>query len=387
VCWTNKSASQTEGIKYAGSKRTIIPSILRVAERLGVQSVLDGFSGTTRVSQAFAKAGYDVWSNDISEWSLVFGRCYLLNSREAGYYAPMLEHLNSLPGQNGWFTENYGGNGAAPHSDSADGKKKIWQIHNTLKLDAIRPEIDRITSDEVERAVLLSSLILAMDKVDSTVGHHASYLRQWAPRAFNTMKMEIPKLIDNSGKTHRVTKLDIFEALKGEPPITSSADLLYFDPPYGSANEKMPPSRVRYASYYHLWTTIIRNDNPAIVGAANRRADVSDKMSGSVFEEFRRSDSGRFIAVEAIDKMLRVAKAPYIVLSYNNQGRATLAELLEVCRSSSKDMVVISQDHKSNVMKTMRWTNQWIREQDEATKEYLFVLSQDEKLPDFKRHS
>jgi len=58
----------------------------------------------------------------------------------------------------------------------------MWQLHNTMKLDAIREEIDIITDDEIKRAVLLTSLILAMDKVDNSVGHQVSYLRQWAPR-------------------------------------------------------------------------------------------------------------------------------------------------------------------------------------------------------------
>ena len=45
----------TEGIKYAGSKLKIIPYILDVVSGLNVKSILDGFSGTTRVSQTFAQ--------------------------------------------------------------------------------------------------------------------------------------------------------------------------------------------------------------------------------------------------------------------------------------------------------------------------------------------
>ena len=50
-----------------------------------------------------------------------------------------------------------------------DGKKRIWQIHNTMKLDAIREEIENIAKNEIEKSVLLTSLMLAMDKVDSTL--------------------------------------------------------------------------------------------------------------------------------------------------------------------------------------------------------------------------
>jgi len=38
-----------------------------------------------------------------------------------------------------------------------------------MKLDAIRDEIDKIAEDEIEKSVLLASLIFALDKVDSSL--------------------------------------------------------------------------------------------------------------------------------------------------------------------------------------------------------------------------
>ncbi len=63
---------ETEGIKYAGSKLKLIPHILDMISDLNIRTVLDGFSGTTRVSQAFAKLGFNVIANDIADWSEVF---------------------------------------------------------------------------------------------------------------------------------------------------------------------------------------------------------------------------------------------------------------------------------------------------------------------------
>jgi hypothetical protein len=45
-------APPTEGIKYAGSKLKLLPHILRLAKKVNPRSIFDGFSGTTRVSQA-----------------------------------------------------------------------------------------------------------------------------------------------------------------------------------------------------------------------------------------------------------------------------------------------------------------------------------------------
>src|SRR3989344_7097563 len=103
------SEIKTQGIKYAGSKLKIIPYILESIKDLEIKTVLDGFSGSTRVSQAFAQAGYDVTSSDISYCSEVCAKCFLLSSKDKEYYQKIIDTLNSLRGYDGWFTANYGG--------------------------------------------------------------------------------------------------------------------------------------------------------------------------------------------------------------------------------------------------------------------------------------
>jgi adenine-specific DNA-methyltransferase len=95
----------TEGIKYAGSKLKLIPYILQLARQVNAKTILDGFAGTTRVAQAFAKRGYRVLCNDIVPWSEVFASCYLLNTRKAEAYNELMHHLNAVPPLDGWFTE------------------------------------------------------------------------------------------------------------------------------------------------------------------------------------------------------------------------------------------------------------------------------------------
>ena len=102
-------APPTEGIKYAGSKLKLIPQILQLIKKVNAKTVWDGFSGTTRVSQALAKSGYRVISSDIAAWSEVFGACYLLNKKRPEDYQDLIDHLNAVPPVDGWFTEFYGG--------------------------------------------------------------------------------------------------------------------------------------------------------------------------------------------------------------------------------------------------------------------------------------
>ena len=361
-------APTTEGIKYAGSKLKLLPYILQLVRKVKPQTVLDGFSGTTRVSQALAQSGYRVIANDISVWSEIFGKCYLLNTHPAEYYKPLIDHLNALSGVDGWFTEHYGGEPNGGCSVGDDGLKKPWQKHNTRRLDAIREEIDHLSLPDVERAVLLASLVLALDEVESTLGHFASYLNDWSPRSYNKLHLKVPHLIPRTDK-HTVYRGDIFDML---PQV--KADLAYFDPPYGSNNEKMPPSRVRYAAYYHLWTTICLNDRPPVFGKSKRRADTSDKVACSPFEEFRRSKSGHFLAVEAIEKLLNKVYARHIILSYSSGGRATAEELNDAISSVGRVVEVLEIDYRKNVMAGMRWTNEWVSDAEAPNREFLFLI-------------
>jgi adenine-specific DNA-methyltransferase len=358
----------TQGVKYAGSKRKLLPNILSLFNGLNVHSVLDGFSGTTRVSQAFAQRAYQVTSNDISEWSYVFGVCYLKNTQPTSFYQELIAHLNNIQGVEGWFTENYGGVDNQGSSVQSDGLKKPWQCHNTKKLDAIRDEIDRLALTEVEKCVALSSLILAMDQVDNTLGHFTSYLKNWSARSYKTMQLQVPNLIENK-QNNTVIKGDIFDALK-----QVEVDFAYFDPPYGSNNEKMPPSRVRYASYYHLWSSICKNDKPSLFGKALRRIDSNDTIAATVFEEFRKDEDGQFIAVKAIDQLIEKVNAKYVALSYSSGGKATAEKLNNILNQHGKIIKTLEIDYKKNVMADMKWTNEWLRDAKEPNREFIFLI-------------
>lgn len=136
----------------------------------------------------------------------------------------------------------------------------------------------------------------------------------------------------------------------------------------------MPPSRVRYTSYYHVWTSICLNDKPSLFGKAKRRVDSSDTVSSSVFEDFRKNEKNRYVAVEAIDKLLNDVQAKWVILSYSSGGRATAEDLNLAISSHGKLIDIVEIDYRKNVMAEMRWKNEWLRDVDEPNREFLFLI-------------
>lgn len=357
---------QTYGIKYAGSKLKLLPYIYEITKDLDITNVLDGFAGTTRVSQLFAQMGYNVTCVDKSEWSKVFGNCFLLTTKPYSYYQTIIDELNNLTPISGWFTQTYS-------LEESELNKAPFQYKNLMKLDAIREYIENHNYEEEDKDVLLTSLILGLDKIDNTIGHFTSYLSKWSARSYNDLVLEVPKY-NIYKKQHQVIQNDIFNVVNNQ-----SYDLVYFDPPYGSNNEKMPSSRVRYNGYYHFWKSVILYDKAPVFGKAHRREDSRDLVNPSIFEDYHQDAKGHFLAIKAIEQLLDQTNSKYILFSYSNGGRATKEQLNYIFTKRCELINILEIKYKSNVMTSMKWTNEWNKE-DTDTIEYLFLLRKKELL-------
>jgi adenine-specific DNA-methyltransferase len=358
--------TQTQGIRYTGSKKEIIPSILDIIKDLGVKNTLDGFAGTTRVAQAFKNNGYNVDVNDLSSYSQVFGNCYIVNNKPKDYYKDKINYLNSLQGYEGWYTTNYGGTvtkNSGGNAIQSDGKKRPWQKHNTMKLDAIRDQIDVISDDEIEKSVLLTSLILGMDKVDNGLGHQVSYLKDWSSRSSYNLVLEVPELIQGEGVYNSLSS-DIFS-------IDNQYDLIYLDPPYGTNNEKTKTTRVRYASYYHLWTTIVKNDKPELFGASLRREDVSSDTKPGAISVFESTNYD--VVKNSIYDLISKLNSRYFLFSYNNKSKVKISDLIEIFSTDFKLVETRFFKHKENVQKKLTSNKEWLGDTGENL-EYLFLI-------------
>ena len=160
-------------IKYIGSKRTLVPEIVQLVRGVsGARSVIDLFSGTSRVGHALKAAGFQVFANDHNAYAAALARCYVQADAEdvLADARLLVEEFNALRGSPGYFTETF------------CVKSRFFQPKNGERIDAIREAIAARGLEPELEAVMLASLMEAADRVDSTTGLQMAYLKQWAPR-------------------------------------------------------------------------------------------------------------------------------------------------------------------------------------------------------------
>lgn len=276
-------------IKYIGSKRTLIPVILEVVRRIGdVHSVIDLFSGTSRVGHALKGAGYRVLSNDHNAYAATLARCYVQADAEdvKEDATKLVREFNALKGEPGYFTDTF------------CVRSRFFQPKNGERVDAIREAIAAKGLDPELEAVMLVSLMEAADRVDSTTGLQMAYLKSWAPRSYNDLELRVPEVLPRA--THGKGEAICFDALEAAKLL--SADVAYIDPPYNQHS---------YIGNYHVWESLVRWDKPEVYGIACKRMDVRQRKS--VF-------NSRPKFVDAMQRLLDAVQAPVIVVSFNNEG-------------------------------------------------------------------
>ncbi len=288
-------------IKYLGSKRRLVPILAGLAARSGARRALDLFTGTTRVAQAFKACGLFVTAVDSARYSEAFARTYVEADRDrvdAGALAEALDELGSLPGRPGYFTETF------------CVASRFFQPFNGERVDAIRDAIAERHAGTWLEPLLLTSLVEAADRVDSTTGVQMAYVKQWAPRSYRPLELRVPELLAGGGRGVRGDALAL-------APSLGPVDLAYLDPPY---------NQHRYFTNYHVWETLVAWDAPAHYGVACKRVDARDPATKSVFNAKRAMPGALRDLVATVDCEL-------LVLSYNDESWIGLEELEDMCRA------------------------------------------------------
>jgi adenine-specific DNA-methyltransferase len=287
-------------IKYLGSKRTLIPRLLEVFDALEPRPICiaDLFSGTSRVGHACKKEGYRVLSNDHNAYAETLARCYVQAdlAKHQDEAEIRIAQLMAVAPKPGYFTRTF------------CEESRFFTPENGALVDAMRNQIqdwDRAGElcDEL-RSILLISLMEAADRVDSTTGVQMAYLKSWAPRAKNPLRLRLPELVEaNANGDCKATGVDALEAARA---CAEKADLVYLDPPY---------NQHKYVGNYHIWETLVRWDAPEAYGVARKRVDCRER--GSDFNSKPRIGEA---LKDVIDAALTGSRVRHLVLSFSNEG-------------------------------------------------------------------
>lgn len=286
-------------IKYLGSKRRLVPILGALARRVRTETALDLFTGTTRVAQEFKRQGALVWALDSARYSEILAGCYIATDADtidASELSEAIDYLNALEGYEGYFTETY------------CRRSRYFQPFNGQRIEAIRDAIEAQFADSDLYPLLLSSLIQAADRVDSTTGVQMAYLKNWAARSFQPLELRPPQLLAGRGVSVRA---DVTTAASELPAV----DLAYLDPPYNQHS---------FFANYHIWETLVAWDAPPTYGVACKRSDCREPASKSPF------NSKRQIAA-ALQAVVDGVRARVLILSYNDEAFIGLEELVEIC--------------------------------------------------------
>lgn len=277
-------------IKYIGSKRVLLARILHAIGDAAPApaTIADLFSGTARVGHALKAAGYRVLANDHNAFAHVLATCYVQADAERWTTpaARILADLQRLPGRAGWFTETYCVQSRYLHPD------------NGAKVEAVRDAIAALSPEPELEAVLLTSLLEAADRVDSTAGLQMAYMKQWAPRALNPLTLRLPALLPRAAAGAGAAFCGEAEAVAA----TLDCDLAYLDPPYNQHS---------YLRNYHVWETLVRWDQPEVYGIACKRTDCRTRLSAF---------NSRPGIGPALARTIAALRCPTIVVSFNDEG-------------------------------------------------------------------
>jgi adenine-specific DNA-methyltransferase len=286
-------------IKYLGSKRRLVPVLTRVCEAAEARTAVDLFTGTTRVAQAFKRTGARVTAVDTARYSDVFARTYVATDARAVDLAELtavIDDLNALPGTPGYFTETF------------CERSRFFQPFNGARVDAVRDAIEREHAGTRYHPILLTSLLEAADRVDSTTGVQMAYVKEWAPRSYLPLTLRVPELLPGDGVARCGDALEL-------APTLPSFDLAYLDPPY---------NQHRYFTNYHVWETLVAWDAPEHYGVACKRVDARDDATKSVFNRRR-------LMPDALAQVIAAVQARIVVVSYNDESWVSADELRDMC--------------------------------------------------------
>lgn len=225
----NDAAFRLHNRRYLGCKFQLLPFIERVvAENCpGASSFADLFGGTGSVAWRF-NGRYRIIVNDTLFHNYLAYRAFF--STESASLSKIVELINLFNkmdcADSNYYVENF-----ADTYLSADNARKVGVIRD--KIDDLE-KTGKINFRE--KAILVTSLLYAIDRIANTVGHYDAWRRNGDRD--KRLALRVPLLDDSRNVGNEIFMLDA-NRLAGSLKV----DVAYLDPPYNSR---------QYCDCYHF---------------------------------------------------------------------------------------------------------------------------------------
>ena len=271
--------------RYLGNKYKLLPFITRVVENecKNINTVADIFAGTGAVASAFIDK--KIITNDIMYSNYICHVAWFSSEHysEEKVIKIITQYNNLKITEDNYMSDNF--------------SNTYFSLDDCRKIGFIRQDIeDKFNLGYInarERALLITSLLYAMDKIANTCGHYDAY-RQGVEFEKH-LELYVPQPEPDVNENNVCYNMDTNELA---PEI--EADLIYIDPPYNSR---------QYCDAYHLLENVARWGKPEVFGVAR-------KMDRTALK----SDYCTQKATVAFENLIDSIHAKYILLSYNNMA-------------------------------------------------------------------
>ena len=271
--------------RYLGNKYKLLPFITRVVENecKNINTVADIFAGTGAVASAFIDK--KIITNDIMYSNYICHVAWFSSEHysEEKVIKIITQYNNLKITEDNYMSDNF--------------SNTYFSLDDCRKIGFIRQDIeDKFNLGYInarERALLITSLLYAMDKIANTCGHYDAY-RQGVEFEKH-LELYVPQPEPDVNENNVCYNMDTNELA---PEI--EADLIYIDPPYNSR---------QYCDAYHLLENVARWEKPEVFGVAR-------KMDRTALK----GDYCTQKATVAFENLIDSIHAKYILLSYNNMA-------------------------------------------------------------------
>ena len=310
--------------RYLGSKTKLIPFIKDIVkENCGeYNSFFDVFGGTGIVAYSFNNPKVKIIINDFLKSNKLAYDTWLgtkeYNIEKIKNYIISFNNINPQDIEENYVSINFG--------------NSFFSVENAKKIGEIRERIEILSNEnkinEREKAILITSLLYATDKVANTCGHYDAYRK----KLDNSSKLilQVPKINDKNNIGNEIYNIDSNLLAK-----EVKADIVYIDPPYNSR---------QYGDAYHLLENITTWEKPEVVGVAKKmvnRSHIKSKYC-TVGASF------------AFKDLINNLDCKYILVSYNNMGekgagrsQAKISDTeIENILSEKGEVKIFEQDYK-----------------------------------------